>query len=322
MYVSFLFTQGLIPLGLLLWQGLSRSQNQLGWLLKTVVVATALGATSLAGLWSVFFPWWTPYLYWVVWGVLTIVTWHQVKQQPRWPKRTIWGFSRVMLCGGFAGLLGVLTLQAAMGYLPPAIEPVSLTFPLRDGNYYVLNGGNQALVNSHVKTLEKRFRNYQGQSYGVDIVKLNRWGVRAPGLLPKEIERYEIFGEPVYAPCDGTVIASENQMPDMVPPQPDRDHLLGNFVLLRCDEADVLLAHFKQGGVAVATGESLTVGQPLGEIGNSGNTNEPHLHIHAQHPGSKATPIDGDPLPIVFGDRYLVRNARITDNSAKATSMQ
>ncbi|MGB7413924.1 MAG: hypothetical protein WA902_06925 [Thermosynechococcaceae cyanobacterium] len=47
MYLSLLITQGIIPLVLLLWQGLSPARNQLGWLLKTLVMAIYLaGITS------------------------------------------------------------------------------------------------------------------------------------------------------------------------------------------------------------------------------------------------------------------------------------
>ncbi len=42
-----------------------------------------------------------------------------------------------------------------------------------------------------------------------------------------------------------------------------------------------------------------------------GNTGEPHLHIHAQWPGPPGAPLGGDPLPISFDGRFLVRGVRI-----------
>ena len=44
---------------------------------------------------------------------------------------------------------------------------------------------------------------------------------------------------------------------------------------------------------------------------NSGNTGEPHLHVHAQRPGPAGAPLGGDPLPILFGGRFPVRGDRI-----------
>jgi hypothetical protein len=53
------------------------------------------------------------------------------------------------------------------------------------------------------------------------------------------------------------------------------------------------------------------VGEPLGRIGNTGNTGEPHLPIHAQRPGTGDAPLSGEPLPIRFGATYPSRNTRI-----------
>lgn len=315
MYTLIPITQGVIPIGLLLWQSLSPTKSQLGWLLKTALIAVYLGGIGLIGLWSILFPWWTPYLYGVVWSILTLITVRQCRKQPLWPKRNVFSLSKVVVLGIAIGCFSVVTLQAISGHFPPAVEPVSLAFPFKGSDYFVLNGGNHSLISSHMKTLDEKFRNYRGESYGVDIVKLNQSGTRSSGLLPKALDQYEIYGEPVYAPCTGRVVASEGHRPDMVPPQPDREHLLGNFVLLRCEPADVLLAHFRQDGVAVASEDFVTTGQYLGEVGNSGNTNEPHLHIHAQSPGNEATPIDGNPLPMLFNDQYLVRNFRIEEAS-------
>lgn len=314
MYLSFLIAQTGVPIALLLWQGWQQPTNQLSWLLKTSVVAAYLGAITLIGLWPIALPWWLPALYWLVWLGQAALTFGEVfgEKHARWPQRRAGVIAQILVCGALIGLFSVLALQAASGYVPPAQEPVSLEFPFKNGTYYVFNGGNSELINPHLKTLHsQRFRAYRGQSYAVDIVKLNRWGTRASGFLPKALERYEIYGETVYAPCAGKVIATANTVPEMIPPQPDRKHIPGNHVLLQCGEIHVLLAHFRQGGVKVAPGEAIALGQPVGEIGNSGNTNEPHLHIHAQKPGSQATPLDGEPLPILFGDRYLVRNARI-----------
>ena len=52
-------------------------------------------------------------------------------------------------------------------------------------------------------------------------------------------------------------------------------------------------------------------GHVLGRVGNSGNTGEPHLHVHAQRPGSTIAPLSGEPVPIRLGGRYLVRNDRV-----------
>jgi murein DD-endopeptidase MepM/ murein hydrolase activator NlpD len=131
-------------------------------------------------------------------------------------------------------------------------------------------------------------------------------------LTPPEPSAYDIYGVPVYSPCAGEVIAALDGVPDMQVPQTDREHMAGNHVLLRCGNADVLLGHLKTGSVKVVIGQQLTVGQPMAKVGNSGNTGEPHLHIHAQQAGTAAEPLSGNPLPVRFNGRFLVRNDRVS----------
>ena len=179
----------------------------------------------------------------------------------------------------------------------------------------MVNGGSSLNVNAHLMTLDAsmaRFRAYRGQSYGVDIVKLDGWGLRAKGLLPPQPSAYNIYGEPVYAPCTGQVVATQDGLPDMQVPQTDREHMAGNHVLLRCKDADVLMGHFKPGSLKVAVGQQVTVSQHIANVGNSGNTGEPHLHVHAQAAGTAAAPFSGEPLPVRFDGRFLMRNDRVS----------
>jgi murein DD-endopeptidase MepM/ murein hydrolase activator NlpD len=98
---------------------------------------------------------------------------------------------------------------------------------------------------------------------------------------------------------------------DMPPPLADRTHMVGNHVILGCGAVWVVLGHLQRGSVAVHAGAVVEPGQPLGRVGNSGNTGEPHLHIHAQLPGTATAPLSGEPVPVRLGGRYLVRNDRV-----------
>ena len=99
--------------------------------------------------------------------------------------------------------LGVLTSHW------PADEALEISFPLRSGTYYVAHGGSQVQMNYHSA--------HPPQRYALDIVRLNRLGTRAKGLYPKELTRYEIFGDPVYSPCTGKVIEARDDLPDLTP---------------------------------------------------------------------------------------------------------
>jgi murein DD-endopeptidase MepM/ murein hydrolase activator NlpD len=149
----------------------------------------------------------------------------------------------------------------------------------------------------------------------LDIVKLNALGNRARGIAPADLEKYAIFGVPVYSPCEGTVVRAEDGHPDLAPPERDREHLAGNHVVIRTGDVKVLLAHLEKGSVAVKTGDEVVPGQEIGRVGNSGNTSQPHLHIHAERGGSPDSILDGQGVPMRFGDRFLVRNSLFTGTS-------
>jgi murein DD-endopeptidase MepM/ murein hydrolase activator NlpD len=71
------------------------------------------------------------------------------------------------------------------------------------------------------------------------------------------------------------------------------------------------MAHLMQGSVLVKTGDRVIVGQTLARVGNSGNTREPYLHIHAKCGGKPESMLDGEGVPIWFDGRWLIRNSLI-----------
>ena len=52
----------------------------------------------------------------------------------------------------------------------------------------------------------------------------------------------------------------------------------GNHIMIRAGDIFVLLYHLKQGSAKVRKGDSVRVGQQIGEVGNSGSSIQPHLH--------------------------------------------
>ncbi|MHC8515845.1 M23 family metallopeptidase [Sporosarcina sp. ITBMC105] len=188
---------------------------------------------------------------------------------------------------------GAITVSSIFSYSVKD-KAIELAFPMHEGTYYVGHGGNHTSMNYH--------HAYDDQKYALDIVKLNKIGTRANGLQPKELTKYEIFGDELLSPCNGKVSEVRDGLQDMTPPKMDREHPEGNFVALFCEQHDatIYMAHMKEGSVAVAKGDTVTTGQLLGKVGNSGNTSEPHLHIHAE--------LDGKGVPLTFDGRFLVRN--------------
>jgi hypothetical protein len=302
--------QLVVPLALLGWQAFGRDRTVAGWLVKNAIVTLYLAAVATAGLW-VLVPWQTPAVLLLIVVAIALFQLRSVRRLPWRTHHPSWNSSAVRAA---IGATAIFVLAASIdGRRIPSAPVVDLAFPLRHGTYYVAAGGSTELLNPHLRTLTAdRFRAYRGQSYGVDLIKLRRPGTRASGLLPRDPVRYAIYGDTVYAPCSGAVVRSEDGFEDMRPPQPDRAHMAGNYVLLNCGGVHVLLGHLRPGSVRVLVGEPVAAGAAIGQVGNSGNTNEPHLHLHAQRPATAGhEPLSGDPLPVRFDGRFLVRNDRV-----------
>lgn len=157
----------------------------------------------------------------------------------------------------------------------------------------MLQGGNSFVTNP--------FHALSGNRLALDIVRLNAFGNRAKSIAPRALDAYEIFGDRLYSPCAGTVVAIRDNLPDNAPGKPDVKHPEGNYIMLKCAEAEILMAHLRQGSLMVAAGEVVSPGQPLGQVGNSGNTLEPHLHISARKSGAE--------MGLIFDRRLLSSNA-------------
>lgn len=303
-----------IPLFLVACALFAPARSRFGFWVQILATAAALLAIALTGLWIIP-PWWAPYAF----GVLMLAAVVYALRRPP-------GFStgRPISLGSWAivavylGLGGIALFQAVTALAartPPQASLVELAFPLDAGTYFVVNGGSHMSINAHMKTLDAtvpRFQNWRGQSYGVDIVEIDALGLRAPGLQPTNPSAYRIYGAQVLAPCAGEIVTAVDGLPDMQVPLADNDRKAGNHVIVRCRGADVVLAHLRPGSLKVAQGTRVDIGTPIGEVGNSGNTDEPHLHIHAQEPGPAGQPMAGNPLPMLLGGRYLVRNDRVT----------
>lgn len=275
------------------------------------IVATALLilVVQLAGLWLLA-PWWTAWLLWLLLGLAAWSGWRRTRSEARLGVPGAMGL--VVACLAAAGF-GWLVFLAWQGRHPPQGPVVELASPFPRGSYLVVNGGSRPLINAHLETLEPktpRQARYRGQSLGLDIVALTPAGLTADGWQPREPERHEIFGTPLLAPCRGVVVSARGDRPDMPVPITDQEVMTGNHVHLRCSQADVVLAHLRRGSLRVAAGQRVEIGTALGEVGNSGNSDVPHLHIHAQRPESAQAPFASDPLPMRIAGRYLVRGDR------------
>ena len=304
--------QALIPLVLIAWILVAPQRSVIGFWTQAVATGLGLIAMSLAGV-LLFPPWWTPGAL----GLLLIAI--VLTVQRRRPLATFKprGISAWIVTVGFAAFALFSASQTRLAYAASQIPSgsfINLASPLGPGHYLIINGGTTMVLNAHADALDQSIpahKAFYGTAYGVDLVAIDRWGLRATGVMPTDPQRYRIFRTAVVAPCSGTAMAAVDGLPDKRVPDQDERHLAGNHVILRCDGVDILLAHFSRGSVRVRPGQEVAVGIVLALVGNSGATGEPHLHIHAQKPGTQEAPFSGNPIPIKIAGRFLVRNTRL-----------
>lgn len=121
------------------------------------------------------------------------------------------------------------------------------------------------------------------QRYAVDWEQLdNRHRIYSG---PREkLESYTIFGKPVLAVAEATVVSitegQPEQMPGKYPTNITLDAADGNSVILDLGQGRyALYAHMQPGSVKVRPGDKVKRGQVLGLVGNTGNSVAPHLHF-------------------------------------------
>lgn len=211
------------------------------------------------------------------------------------------------------GLGALLLWQGVSGRVQPDIETINLSAPMQHADgICVLSGGNSLALNAH--RLSAGSPSGMQEIHSVDFVKIGPGGLRTRSWQlapqPMDVLEYLVFDEPVFAPCDGTVLDMKNDHPDHPAGGEYRDPSGVNFVTVRCDRVDVILAHLKEGSVDVSAGQSVSVGDLLGRVGNSGNSEEPHLHIQAQtvlpEESQGAYP---QPVAMTFAGKYLPKGA-------------
>ncbi|MCC5984441.1 MAG: M23 family metallopeptidase [Rhodobacteraceae bacterium] len=310
LFLAVLAVQILLPVALITGHAFVRPASAPGLWLRSVSLLGLCGLLALVGFWA-FPPWWTPYVLVVL---AALATWHASRRLQhhgphpgRWRRRSEYALSTTLLALVLLALPGVISGRQ----VPP--DAVDIAFPLEPGRYLVINGGHHPLLNAHFMTLDDpALADYRGQSFAVDLIGIDRIGWRATTPLGTEDPAdYLIFGQRVLAPCDGTVIHAVGDRPDLPVPELDTVDRGGNELMIDCGAVHVYLAHLRQGSLRVDVGDTVTTGATLAEVGNSGHSGEPHLHIHVQRGTDPEAPLRGEPLPVTFDGVFPVKNARL-----------
>lgn len=282
----------LLPLLSIIFLGISRYNSLIEWIIKTLLAASLVLFAYSVGTWA-FLTYYLRYVMMALFLIIFVRTYFKVRGLPFLGKKGS-GIKTGIL---FFILSVLIILDAAVikGRFHTG-EAVELSFLLKNGVYYVLQGGDSPVTNFF-------HRANPAQRYALDLVRLNRFGNRASGLSPKSLTEYSIFGDTIYSPCEGIVTKAVDVdgFPDQIPHNADTKNPAGNHVVMECNGISVFIAHMMNGSLTVKQWEYVKDSQEIGKVGNSGNTIEPHLHIHAEDKS-------GEPIPILFDGRFLSMN--------------
>lgn len=158
---------------------------------------------------------------------------------------------------------------------PDPASSVTVDLPFK-GKWIASGAGASGLTNHHDRI--------PSQKYAIDFIKFgaNDRLFKNEGMANEDSYT---FGAEILSPVNGKVVHVTDNLPDQK--ILERDKLAGNHIVIQFqDTLFVALAHLRQNSIKVKEGDRVRSGDILAAVGNSGNTDFPHLHIHIQNSGT------------------------------------
>jgi hypothetical protein len=181
---------------------------------------------------------------------------------------------------------------------PPTLGP-----PVDGVNWVITNGCCSPLSPHRTAILPTDAGLSVAQRFAVDFRQMDEAG-RFVVADPAQLESYPGYGVNVLSVAPGRVVSVVDGFADQapgVPPAPGTfapDTSEGNSVVV--DLGDGTYAFYGQlqpGSIIVREGDRVRRGQALARLGNSGNSQSPHLHFHVM---TAESVIGADGVPFVF----------------------
>lgn len=186
----------------------------------------------------------------------------------------------------------LITKYIAITYNPIIIHP-----PLQGNHWYAADGPSND--SSHRTVI---INHLIPQRFAIDFIQYGSEGLTYGDPLINH--NYYAYKQPILSVVNGKVIALKTNIPDNIPAkggstipgQHDLDNLAGNYIILFTNHCYILYAHLSPNSITVKVGDPVNVGQILGLLGNSGNSEFPHLHFQIMQ-SSNPSPLNGQGIP-------------------------
>lgn len=263
-----------------------------GWMYKAATTTLTISVVYMIGPWG-YLSYYLRYLILVILVISLIISYYNFCNGKSATSKTRRSKTWFRICSLI--ILTTLNIWIITGRMTFR-KPLELEFPLKNGTYYILQGGNGGL-NNFFHSFKPELR------YALDIVKLNQYGNRADGLRPEKLDDYYIYNELVYSPCDGMIIEVIDGVENNTIGNGGDISSKANEIKIKSGQYEIHLVHLLKNSILVKQGDYIQKGQILARVGNSGFTNEPHLHIHVTNVTDST-----EAFPMTFNGRFLSVN--------------
>ncbi len=182
-------------------------------------------------------------------------------------------------------------------------EAVVLAPPLRGPGWVVANGCCSEFTAHRGTVLPVDGAPHVAERFAIDFVQIDPLGRLFEGPLD-QLSSYPYFGDEVHSATAGKVVGVVDDIPNTpagaFPPAITAERAGGNHVVVAFAGGHyAFYAHLQPGTVRVHVGQKVKVGQVLGLLGNSGNSNAPHLHFHVM---DSPHPLASNGMPYRFSN--------------------
>jgi hypothetical protein len=192
------------------------------------------------------------------------------------------------------------TLDGAV--VPVVQEPVPvLAAPVRGSLWIAFNALSSADHRRSLNAIDGRER--IPQRFAIDWVQVGPDRRLFHGDKNSNADYYD-YGAEVLAVADGQVSDLKNGLPEGTGTSERSsrtvtiDTLVGNYVIVDLGHGRfALYAHLQPGSLMVKVGDKVSAGQVLARLGNSGNSDGPHLHFQLMDSNS---PLASEGIPYEF----------------------
>jgi hypothetical protein len=202
------------------------------------------------------------------------------------------------------------------GVVTPSPDPILAIGPPLTGDGWLTTGSCCTMAGHRAFVMPLGGRLNATERYGLEYIRVDLEAERlidpptGPASFigdPTRNESYLAFGQPVLAVADATVTAVVSDFEDRPPGSfaegLDINDITGNYVVLDLGGGlHAMSNHLGHGSPTVKVGDTVTKGQVIGRVGNSGNTSQPHLHFQLYR-GVAA--LSGDNVPFEI-DRFTL----------------